>query len=450
MGCGNDAALLSPAFCGKPSKVETSAAVVDHIGHKAGTVKTAGTVSSPNIRRAQILFCLGNQLSGFSGGLNLNRIKDASDIQIEVGIKAVIPIAERKCHFARTANLGDGLSLCDFGANGNSEVGAAADFHGVPFFISEGNDSTGNSHYLPIHNREHWCATGNKNLHLAVLNDNISGTLITIAIQDAVVPIQVNGRTEHDAIALGNLVNVIHLSLIGIEAVEQNALKIGGGEGNITDVHGFFLGDGNGAAVTASIVGIPFLVPVIQSGLMAVIVHIEVHTVPGKVAGILHLVERAVHDDLRTHGQTGIVRVYGNGMVCSRIDTGGGWTARPYTTADGTAAIGTCDHLTDIVANLNRPGSNTGLSSDFFGKVVLQVENGFQFRLYLIESEILILGAQVADEHGGIVANLRQVVVIFLTAGVTGFHSIDLLLKLGFEFRVVGIRAGDLDIISRP
>ena len=137
-------------------------------------------------------------------------------------------------------------------------------------------------------------------------------------------------------------------------------------------------------------------------------------------------------------------------MVCSRIDTGGSRTTRPYSAADGAAAIGTCDHLSDVVANLNRPGSNTGLGSDFFGKMVLQVENGFQFRLYLIESEVLILGAQVADEHGGIVTDLRQIVVIFLTAGMPGFHRVDLLLKLGFEFCVVGIRAGDLDIICRP
>ena len=183
---------------------------------------------------------------------------------------------------------------------------------------------------------------------------------------------------------------------------------------------------------------------------MAVIVHIEVHTVSCKVAGIFHLVERSIHDDFSTHGQTGIVCIYCDGMVCSRIDTGGGRTTRPYSAADGATAIGTCDHLSDVVANLNRPGSNTGLGSDFFGKMVLQVENGFQFRLYLIESEVLILGAQVADEHGGIVTNLRQIVVILLTAGVTGFHSVDLLLKLGFEFRVVGICTGDLDVISRP
>ena len=264
------------------------------------------------------------------------------------------------------------------------------------------------------------------------------------------MPIQINGRTKHDAIALGNLVNVIHLSLIGIKAVEQNALKIGGGEGNITDVHRFFLGDGNGAAIAASIVGIPCLVPVIQSSLMAVIVHIEVHTVSCEVAGILHLVKRAIHDDLRPHGQTGIVCIYGNGMVCSRVDTGGGGTTRPYTAADGAAAIGACHHLTDVVTNLNSLGSNTGLGSDFFGKMVLQIEDGFQFRLHLVESKVLILGTQIADEHGGIVTNLRQIVVILLTAGVTGFHSIDLLLKLGFEFRVVGIRAGDLDVIGRP
>ena len=82
--------------------------------------------------------------------------------------------------------------------------------------------------------------------------------------------------------------------------------------------------------------------------------------------------------------------------------------------------------------------------------MVLQVENGFQFRLHLVESEVLILGAQIADEHGGIVTDLRQIVVIFLTAGMPGFHRVDLLLKLGFEFCVVGIRAGDLDIICRP
>lgn len=376
LGCGYDAALPPPAFCGKPSKAETSAAVVDHIRHKAGAVETAGAVPSPNIGCTQVLLCLGNQLSGFSGGLNLYGIQDTSDIQIEVGVKAVVPIAERKCHFARTANLGDGLSLCDFGANGNGDIGTAANFHGVTLFVLEGNHTASDSHHLPIHDGKHRRAAGNKNLHLAVLNHHISGALIAISIQNAIVPIQVNRRTEHDAIALGDLVNVIHLTLFGIEPVEQDALEIGGGEGDIADIHGFFLGDGNGAAITASIVGIPCLVPVIQSGLMAVIVHIEVHTVPCKVAGIFHLVERAIHDDFSTHGQTGIVCIYCDGMVCSRIDTGGSRTTRPYSAADGTAAIGTCDHLTDVVANLNRPGRNTGLGSDFFGKMVLQIENG--------------------------------------------------------------------------
>ena len=233
LGCGYDAALPPPAFCGEPSKVETSTAVVDHIGHKAGTVKTAWAVSSPNIGRTQVLLCLGNQLSGFSGGLNLYGIQDTSDIQIEVGVKAVVPIAERKCHFARTANLRDGLSLCDFGANGNGDIGAAANFHGVALFVSKGDDTAGNSHHLPIHDGKNRRAAGNKNLHLAILNYHISGALIAISIQDAVVPIQINGRTEHDTIALGDLVNVIHLTLIGIEPVDQDALKIGGGEGDI-------------------------------------------------------------------------------------------------------------------------------------------------------------------------------------------------------------------------
>ena len=46
--------------------------------------------------------------------------------------------------------------------------------------------------------------------------------------------------------------------------------------------------------------------------------------------------------------------------------------------------------------------------------------------------------------------DLRQIVVILLTAGVTGFHRIDLLLKLGFELCVVSICTGNLDVISRP
>ena len=190
--------------------------------------------------------------------------------------------------------------------------------------IIRGRDSSLKGSFIraSIHDGKHRRAAGNKNFHLAVLNHHISGALIAISIQNAIVPIQVNRRTEHDAIALGDLVNVIHLTLFGIEPVEQDALEIGGGEGDIADIHGFFLGDGNGIAIAACIIGIPCLVPMIQSGLMAVIVHIEVHTVPCKVAGIFHLVERAIHDDLCTHGQTGIVCINSNGMVCSWVDTG--------------------------------------------------------------------------------------------------------------------------------
>lgn len=264
------------------------------------------------------------------------------------------------------------------------------------------------------------------------------------------MPIHINGRTEHDTVALGNLVNVIHFTLLSSESAEEETFKVGAGECDITDVNRFLFSNGNGIAITACVVGIPCLMAVIQSSLVAVVIDVKVDTVLCKVPGILNLVERAIHDNLCTHWQEGIVCIYCNSVICLRVDTRGGGTTGPYSAADGAAAISAGDDLTDVITDLDGTGCDAGFCANILGKAVLQIEYGIQFRPHLIESEILILGTQVTNEHGGIMADLGQIVVVFLTAGMPGFYSVDLFLKLGFQFRVVGIRTGDLDIVSGP
>lgn len=153
LGRRYDTAPLPPAFRSKPSKVKTSAAVVDHIGYEPRTVESAGAVTTPYIGRAQILFCFGNQLSSLAGGLDLYGIYDAPGIQIEVRIEVVDAVAERKRHSLGASNPRNWLSGRDFSPNGNSKIGAATDFYAVSFFISQGDRSIGNSNHLTIQDR---------------------------------------------------------------------------------------------------------------------------------------------------------------------------------------------------------------------------------------------------------------------------------------------------------
>ena len=224
--CRNDGTLATPVLGGLPAKMEPGTAVVDCIGNKAGTVKAAGTVPAPDIRRSEILLCLGNKLCCLAGGFSVNGIQNASNIQIKIGIEAGIPIAERKRHFACAANLGDDLSLCDFRAHSNGNIGTAADCHSVTLFVFERNYTAGNPRHLPIHDGECRCTIGNQNFYMLVFPYGVPGALITVAVQNVAVPIHVNGGAEHNAVAFGNLVDVIHFQLLVRKAAAKNAFKI--------------------------------------------------------------------------------------------------------------------------------------------------------------------------------------------------------------------------------
>ena len=104
------------------------------------------------------------------------------------------------------------------------------------------------------------------------------------------MPIHVNGGAEHNAVAFGNLVDVIHFQLLVRKAAAKNAFKVTGIQRDIADRNAFFLCNGNGIPTATGVIRIPGLMPVIQRSLMAIVVHVKIHTVSGKISGVLNLV----------------------------------------------------------------------------------------------------------------------------------------------------------------
>ena len=118
----------------------------------------------------------------------------------------------------------------------------------------------------------------------------IPGTLITVAVQNVAVPIHVNGGAEHNAVAFGNLVDVIHFQLLVRKTAAENVFKIAGIQRDIADRNTSFLCNGNGIPTATGVIRIPGLVPVVQRSLMAIVVHVKIHAVSGKISGVLNLV----------------------------------------------------------------------------------------------------------------------------------------------------------------
>ena len=137
-------------------------------------------------------------------------------------------------------------------------------------------------------------------------------------------------------------------------------------------------------------------------------------------------------------------------MICFWINAGCRGPTRPNTAANWAAAIGARYHRANVVTNFHRPGRGADFGTDFLCISILGIENCVQLSPNLIEREILVFCAQIADEHGRIMTNLREIVIVLLAVGMPGLHSIDVLLQLCLQLGIVGIRFGDLNVICRP